>query len=176
MGASDSTLAIRWERALPSIEAPTIEQWSEAFRKADPDNWNSMDEEDAKCDALYEFATAANQYRVGSMSIDLPDSTHGDSCSVDVYFLPGGTTVITTFATWERSCVPAMIYRGGEFDEMIELADELLYSDIGDFEFQSTEEEPDCDVHVDAYLYGYNDLREKWIAARARFERERQQG
>ena len=160
----------RWEAALRGRHvAPSSDEWRRIYRRADPEGYSKLGPEDAQANAVWDFQEAARRHRVGGISIDFPNSTHGDGVSVDVYLLPKGTTVMVSFSTYERQGLtsPTRIYRGRKCEAMLALASQLLYADDdGDWgSVQELDDDPDYDSDANTTIEGEKALRRKWIAA-----------
>lgn len=162
-------LVDRWESALKGRHvAPSFDEWRRIFRRADPERYSKEEPEDAEANAVGYFQDAARRHRVGGISIDFPNSTHGDGVGIDVYLLPKGTTVIVSFSTYERGLTsPTRIYRGRKFEAMLVLAYQLLYTDDdGDWgSIQELDDEPDYDLDANTTIEGEKALRRNWSAA-----------
>lgn len=88
-----------------------IEEWERLFLQWGPrfgeDKWLSLvngesESEDDAFEVRWSFEEIAAPYRLGQLSVDYSESTHGDGASVQVFLLPGGTAVGLPFATWDN--------------------------------------------------------------------------
>lgn len=89
-----------------------IEEWETALLRLGPQlgesEWLSFreegepEDEDDAFEIRSSFEDVAAPYRLGQLSVDYPESMHGDGASVEVFLLPGGSAVGLPFATWDN--------------------------------------------------------------------------
>ena len=79
--------------------------------------------------------------------------------------LPGGTTVITRYATWEMEGPPATIYHGKDCDEMLALAWSLIETDADYGEVCDEDEGEEVTEDTNTVTSGGKALAKKWKAA-----------
>jgi hypothetical protein len=152
-----------WEAALPRCKTPTSEQWLEAFRKVNPEECEASG--DSVDTALYELQSACEDCCVGRISLDFPNSTHGDGCGVAVYVLPRGTTVMIPSATYELRGPRAEIYRGSDSWEMLKRASQLIFDDGDHGEIQDLDEDDTYDPDAETTCDGRTEVMRKWETA-----------
>ena len=159
---SGKALVNRWEAALKEYGDLDSESWGLAFKAADRKGWKDYGEDDAECNARYEFESAASDFVLGELVLDFPKSTHGDARAVSVYVLPGGTTVLLLRATYELQEPTAAVFYGDDFRAMVDAAHGLLYdfSDYGNI--QNMDENSELDPDSDTTYEGEAALKRAW--------------
>jgi hypothetical protein len=155
----------KWENSIRRYKAPSDEEWVDIYKEADPAGFARDGEDYEASNILCEFDKIAKTHKVGSASLDFPNSTHGDGCSVDVYVLPKGTTVLIGSATYEREGSQTRIYRGKQIEKMFLLVNELLYDDRDYGDIQDLDEDSEYDPDVSTTYEESKSLRELWISA-----------
>ena len=158
-------IAARWEAALPQSESPSLEDLADSFRKADPQEFNLVDPDEVEENAIYYMTSAIEKNEVGCIDLESINSMHGDGCSVTVYVLPMGTTVLVRSATYELEGSPVAIYRGRDVDEMLSLAYDLLLDDRDYGDIQELDEDEDLDPDTDTTIEEESNLIEQWSKA-----------
>ena len=138
-------LAPQWESSLPESGSPGIDEWVKIFAIVDPVRFAEFDEDegdDIEDSVIDEFNTAVRPYKLGSISLDFPNSTHGDGCLVSFYVLPRGKSVLISHATWGEGSLP-VIYSGTDYDELYQMARDLLFDDrdYGEMVYSDASEE-----------------------------------
>jgi len=160
-----ASLSARWEAALPRSKSPTLEQLANSFRKADPQEFNRLGPDDVEGNMIGEMTSALGKLEVGSIDLEFIHSTHGDGCSVTVYVLPRGTTVLVRSATYEIEDPPVAIYRGRDVNEMLSCAYDLLLDDSDYGDIQELDDDEDLDPDTDTTRGGEAELIERWSSA-----------
>jgi len=164
MSNSETASAYTWEQELRGVGDLGEAEWGVAFRRADPALASQLGE-DADINAQGEFAEAAAAYHLSRVSLDFPRSTHGDGVNVDVYRLPGGTVVLTRFATYELYGPTARVLTTDQIEEVVEQVYAFLSEgedgrELGEVQYEADEEELSPDT--DSYFEGERALREAW--------------
>ena len=124
-------LAPQWESALPESGIPGIDEWVKIFAIVDPVRFAEFDEDegdDIEESVIGEFESAVQRYKLGCISLDFPNSTHGDGCLVNFYVLPRGKSVLISLATWGEGSLP-VIYSGTDYDKLHQMARDLRFDD-----------------------------------------------
>jgi hypothetical protein len=157
----------KWEDALSGYTEPTKEEWDTILQIVDPEQWERCGYwEESVADT---FANDFGDYHVGDVSMNFPGSMHGDACSATVYALPGGTTVITSYASWEMEGPSVAIYHGKDCDEMTSLAWSLIETDADYGEVCDEDEGEEVTEDTNTVTSGGKDLAKKWKAAMRRW-------
>jgi hypothetical protein len=160
----------QWEKAFDGHKKLTEEVWEDILKKADPEEYESLGD-DAACNAMNEFTSAASKFHLGTVDLSSPNSMHGDGCWSDIYRLPGGTTVITRGATYEMSGPSGMVYRGDDYDAMLDIAYELITEDRDYGTVQHLEDGETCDSNADTIIE-VDEILLKWKRALKREQRD----
>ena len=160
---SDVSLISRWEFALSNYKEINNERWGIAYKYADFSGWGDHgDEENAACNACWEFERSASDFCIGRLNLDFPRSTHGDCRIVSIYVLPGGTTLLTLLATYEVEGPLTLIHKGQDFNAMLDVAHGLLFDDSDYGEIQNVDDNPDYDPDVNTTYEGEAALKLAW--------------
>ena len=161
----------QWEKAFDGHKKLTEEAWEDILRKADPEDYEAY-KDDAACYAKEAFSDVANKFHLGAVDLSSPNSMHGDGCSSYIYRLPGGTTVITRGSTYEMSGPSGMVYRGDDYDAMLDIAFNLITDDRDYGTVEHIEDGETCDPDADTIIE-VDEILLKWKRALKREQRNR---
>ena len=153
-----------WEAAFAGFKELTSAEWAEVFEQADPAEWEELGE-DAPDHADSEFDKAAHPWCLGEVVLDFPNSTHGDGSTVTVYRLPGGTTILRKYSTWETGGPSGMVLRDDDFGSVMAAVCELLFDDRDYGVFQNLDEDDEHNPDANTTFEGEVELRKEWAKA-----------
>ena len=159
-----------WEMAFQSLLvdesdsiALTLDNWGDILRNVSDELWLEYGEDDSGLNAPWEFSNSANAFKLGQISLNYPNSLHGDGCTVPLYKLPSGICVAIRYASFEIEEPNSILFgRKLSVEQVLDVSREMLF-ECGEIdEYQNLDESPDLEPDTRVAYSGELEVRSHW--------------